>query len=106
MSKKYYRVYFEWSCHLETHWWEPCDEEVVIEDYEDYEDGQTYFDHESDEEKTITSPLEASEKFISNHMGDAFDLFDMLNVMDRRNPHNNGKSEFEDGFGYENCDTT
>ena len=39
-------------------------------------------------------------------MGDAFDLFDMLNVMDRRNPHNNGKSEFEDGFGYENCDTT
>ena len=90
MSKKYYRVYFEWSCHPETHWGEPCDELVVIEDYEDYEDGQTYFDHESDEEKTITSPLEASEKFISNYMGDAFDPFDMLNVMDRKNPHNNG----------------
>ena len=90
MSKKYYRVYFEWSCHPETHWGEPCDEQVVIEDYEDYEDGQTYFDHESDEEKTITSPLEASEKFISNYMGDAFDPFDMLNVMDRKNPHNNG----------------
>lgn len=34
---------------------EPCDDEVVIEDYVDYEDGQTYFDHESDEEKTIAS---------------------------------------------------
>ena len=51
MSKKYYRVYFEWSCTPETHWGEPCDDEVVIEDYVDYEDGQTYFDHESDEEK-------------------------------------------------------
>ena len=51
MSKKYYRVYFEWSCTPETHWGEPCDDTVVIEDYVDYEDGQTYFDHESDEEK-------------------------------------------------------
>ena len=49
----------------QTRWGEPCDEEVVIEDYEDYEDGQSYFDHESDEEKTITSPLEASEKNLS-----------------------------------------
>ena len=31
---------------------EPCDAKVVIESYEDSE---TYFDHESDEEKTIAS---------------------------------------------------
>ena len=31
---------------------EPCDDKVVIESYEDSE---TYFDHESDEEKTIAS---------------------------------------------------
>ena len=52
MSKKYYRVYFDWSCTPETHWGEPCDDKVVIESYEDSE---TYFDHESDEEKTIAS---------------------------------------------------
>ena len=44
---------------------EPCDDEVVIESYEDYEDGETYFDHESDEEKTIASPEDASEKLTS-----------------------------------------
>ena len=42
MSKKYYRVYFDWSCTPETHWGEPCDEEVVIESYEDYEDGEMF----------------------------------------------------------------
>lgn len=84
---------------------EPCDDEVVIEDYVDYEDGQTYFDHESDEEKTIASPDDADAKFLSRYMGDAFDPFDMLNGMDRKNPHNNGKEEFEDGFGDEEFDT-
>ena len=106
MSQKYYRVYFDWSCTPETHWGEPCDDEVVIESYEDYEDGETYFDHESDEEKTITSPEDASEKLTSRYMGDAIDPFDFINFMDRKNPHNNGKDEFEDGFGDENCDTT
>ena len=35
MSKKYYRFYFDWSYTPETHWGEPCDDEVVIESYED-----------------------------------------------------------------------
>ena len=47
-----------------------CDDEVVIESYEDYEDGETYFDHESDEEKTIASPDDASAKLTSRYMGD------------------------------------
>ena len=34
-------------------------------------------------------------------MGDVFDPYDMLNVMDRKNPYNNVKNEFEDGFGDE-----
>ena len=50
----------------ETHWG-TCDDEVVIESYEDYEDGETYFDHESDEEKTIASPEDASAKLTSRY---------------------------------------
>ena len=46
MSKIYYRVYYECSCHLETRWGESCDDELVIEDcvdYVEYEDGDTHF---------------------------------------------------------------
>ena len=85
MSKKYYRVYFDWSCTPETQLGIMCDDEVVIESYEDYEDGETYFDHESDEEKTIASPEDASAKLTSRYMGDAIDPFDFINFMDRKN---------------------
>ena len=91
MSKKYYRVYFDWSCTPETHWGEPCDDTVVIEDYVDYEDGQTYFDNESDEEKTIASPEDASAKLTSRYMGDAIDPFDFINLTYQIAPMNNSE---------------
>ncbi len=47
MSIKYYRVFYKWSCYPETHLIRPCDKEVVVKDYLEYEDGQTYFDHEN-----------------------------------------------------------
>ena len=71
MSKKYYRFYFDWSYTPETHWGEPCDDEVVIEsyeDYEDYEDGETYFDHEIDEEKAIASPEDAFKCIVGTNL--------------------------------------
>lgn len=105
MSKKHYRIHFLFTCSPETQRGEPCDDDVEIESYEDYEDGETYYDNKG-EEKKIASPIDISTAFTIRYEGDAFDPFDFINALQRKNLHNNGKHEFEDGFGDECYDTT
>ena len=55
MSKKYYRVYFEWYCTPETHWGAPCEDRLTFNPKEYFEDGQEFelYDSENEKKKTL-----------------------------------------------------
>ena len=99
-----YKVSFVFECSPETHWGIENDDEVNIYGEAFYKDGEQVFD--SDGENAIVSNWEDCVDDITfKWEDDALDEFKYIGH-EKKNPHDNGKSEFEDGTGDVNFETT
>ena len=104
LSMATYRVFFIFECSPETHWGVKAEEEVILEGEEYYVDGEDCFDSEG-EESIIKSWEDAVDDITARWEGDSLSEYDYFDS-DKKNPHNNGKSEFQDGTGDVNFETT
>ena len=98
-----YKVYFAFECSPDTHWGEDVDEEIIIEGDRTYKDGDVCFG-EAGEESTISSWEDCVDDIDARWEGDSLSEFDFIDHA-KKNPHDNGKSEFEDGTGDVNFET-
>ena len=92
-----YKVYFTFECGPETHFGVPTDKEVLIEGEELYQDGEECTDSDG-EDSIIGSWEDAVDDLTAKWESDALSEYDSIDHA-KANPHNNGKSEFEDGTG-------
>ena len=99
-----YKVYFIFECSPEIHWGEETDEEIILDGVKHYLDGEECFDSEG-EESTVKSWDDAVDDITARWEGDSLSEYDYIDL-DNKNPNNNGKSEFEDGTGDVNFETT
>jgi len=100
----YYKIYFQFECSPETHWGLPTDEEVIIECERSYEDGQASFDSDG-ESSTIKKWEDVVDDLDARWEGESLSEYDYIDQT-KKNPHDNGKTEFEDGTGDVNLETT
>lgn len=100
----YYKIYFQFECSPETHWGLPTDEEVILECERSYEDGQESFDSDG-ELSTITKWEDVADDLNERWEVGSLSEYDYINPF-KKNPHDNGKKEFEDGTGDVNLETT
>ena len=98
-----YKLHFIFECSPETHWGVETDEEVIIEGSKIYTDGDTCFD-EDGEESIINNWEDCVDDATSRWENDDLSEFDYIDRA-KKNPHSNGKSEFEDGTGDVNFET-
>ena len=99
-----YRVSFIFECSPETHWGVKTEEEVILNGKACYEDGEDCFDSEG-EESIIKSWEDAVDDITARWEGDSLSEYDYFDL-DKKNPHNNGNTEFQDGTGDVNFETT
>ena len=99
-----YKVYFKFECSPETHWGLPTDEEVIIKCERSYEDGQASFDSDG-ESSTIKKWEDVVDDLDARWEGESLSEYDYIDQT-KKNPHNNEKTEFEDGTGDVNLETT
>ncbi len=99
-----YKVYFVFECSPETHWGEETDDEIIIDGVEHYTDGEEYFDSDG-EESIIKNWEDAVDYVTAKWEGDSLSEYDYID-QSKKNPHNNGKTEFGDGTGDVNFETT
>ena len=99
-----YKVYFQFECSPETHWGVPIDKEVIIECDKLYEDGQASFDS-AGESSTINNWEDVLDDLDARWDGESLSEYDYMD-QDKKNPHDNGKTEFEDGTGDVNLEST
>jgi len=104
MEHGIYKVYFKFECSPETHWGEKTDEEIILDGVKHYLDGEECFDSEG-EESTVKSWDDAVDDITARWEGDSLSEYDYIDQA-KKNPNNNGKSEFEDGTGDVNFETT
>lgn len=99
-----YKVYFVFECSPETHWGVEVDDEVIIDGVEYYKDGEDCLDDEG-EESTIDSWEAAVDDITAKWENDSLSEYDYIDQI-KKNPHNNGKTEFGDGTGDVNFEVT
>ena len=99
-----YKIYFVFECSPETHWGEETDDEVIIDGVEYYKDGEDCLDDEG-EESTIDSWEAAVDDITAKWENDSLSEYDYIDQI-KKNPHNNGKTEFADGTGDVNFEAT
>ena len=99
-----YRVHFVFECYPDTHWGEETEEEVIIEGERSYVDGDACFDSEG-EESTISNWEDAVDDLTALWEADSLSEYDYIDHQ-KGNPFNNDSSEFEDGTGDVNLETT
>ncbi len=99
-----YKLYFNFECSPETHWGVETSEEVIIEGTKFFKDGDDCFDEDGDE-GTIENWEDCVDDMDARWESDSLSEFDYIDHQ-KNNPHDNGKSEFEDGTGDVNFETT
>ena len=98
-----YKVYFVFECSPETHWGEETDDEIIIDGVAHYKDGEECFDSDGDE-SVIKNWEDAVDDITAKWEGDSLSEYDYID-QSKKNPHNNGKTEFGDGTGDVNFET-
>ena len=99
-----YKVHFIFECSPETHWGVETDDEVIINGAAHYKDGDECFDSEGKESK-IKNWEDVVDDITSKWENDSLDEFNDID-QSKKNPYNNGNSEFEHGTGDTNFETT
>ena len=99
-----YKVYFVFECSPDTHWGEPNEKEIIIDGFQSYSDGEDCIDYEGNSTH-IKNWESAVADITSRWENDSLDEFEYIDY-NKTNPFNNGKSEFEDGTGDVNFETT
>ena len=92
-----YKVFFVFECSPETHWGVETEDEVKIYGEEMYQDGEDCLD-EDGEDSTISNWEDCVDDITAQWENDSLDEFSYID-QSKENPHDNGKSEFEDGTG-------
>jgi len=98
-----YKVHFVFECSPETHWGIENEDEVKIYGEELYQDGDKCIDSDG-EDSTIDNWEDCVDDITSQWENDSLDEFNYIDN-EKKNRHNNGKSEFEDGTGDVNFET-
>ena len=99
-----YKVHFIFECSPETHWGVETDDEVIINGEAHYKDGDECFDSEGKESK-IKNWEDVVDDITTRWENDSLDEFNYID-QSKKNPYNNGNSEFEHGTGDTNFETT